>query len=225
MTLPATAPTMISIRATEIAAQIDIRDAASARPIHSADASQTLSMAILFPALPQQADEPTERGHGHVTAWRKRDSPSAATDLPPLLHGRSHQPHRRFWGTPSPFDTVDLNAAAVTCKGRRGPLLQLARQNTASSGRLAAGEEFAHAIERLEDVLGRVGIGEPHVALAENAEVRPPDNRNTCILQQGRGEGLRLPSGALGVREGVECPFGGDAGNAGQAVQSLDHHL
>src|SRR5216684_9313979 len=120
MTLPATAPTMISIRATEIAAQIDIRDAASARPIHSADASQTFSMAILFPALPQQADEPTERGHGHVTAWRKRDSPSAATDLPPLLHGRSHQPDRRFWGTPSPFDTVDLNAAAVTCKGPRG---------------------------------------------------------------------------------------------------------
>src|SRR5712675_1151892 len=100
MTLPATAPTMISIRATEMAAQIDIRDAARARPIHSADASQTLSMAVLFPALPQQADE---RGRGHVTAWRKRDSPQATTDLPPLLHGRSHQPHWRFWGTPSPF--------------------------------------------------------------------------------------------------------------------------
>src|SRR6266849_3080794 len=75
MTLPATAPTMISISATEMAAQIEIRDAARARPIHSADASQTLSIAILFPALPQQADEPTERGHGHGTAWRKRDSP------------------------------------------------------------------------------------------------------------------------------------------------------
>src|SRR6267154_2138055 len=110
MTLPATAPTMISISATEMAAQIDIRD-----------------------------------------------------------------------------------AARVTCKGRRGPLPQPARQNTAASGRLAAGEELAHAIERLEDVLGRIGIGEPHVAFAENAEVRPPDNRNTCILQQGRGERLRLP--------------------------------
>src|SRR6266478_2449728 len=136
MTLPATAPTMISIRATEIAAQIDIRDAARARPIHSADASQTFSMAILFPALPQQAyphppplarEGKVGRPTGHVTAWRKRDSPQATTDLPPFLHGRSHQPHRRFWGTPSPFDAADLNAAAVTCKGPRGPLLQPAR--------------------------------------------------------------------------------------------------
>src|SRR5216684_2474119 len=75
MTLPATAPTMISIRATEMAAQIDIRDAARARPIHSADASQTLSMAILLPALPQRADEPTERGARSRNGLAERDSP------------------------------------------------------------------------------------------------------------------------------------------------------
>src|SRR5258708_29081328 len=98
---------------------------------------------------------------------------------------------------------MDVKAAAVTCKGPRGRCGSL-RGNTVSSGRLAAGEELAHAIERLENVLGRVGIREPHIALAENPEVRPADNRATCILQQRRGARLRLPSGALDVREGVE---------------------
>jgi hypothetical protein len=43
--LPAIAPTMISIRATEIPTQIEISDAASANPSHSAETSQTLSIA------------------------------------------------------------------------------------------------------------------------------------------------------------------------------------
>src|SRR5215467_102794 len=105
MILPATAPTMISIRATEIAAQIDITDAARARPIHKADANQILSIPNLFPC-PAAASG----GAGQSGPW-SRDSlaeerfAGASTDLPPLLNGRSHQPHRRFWGTPSPFST------------------------------------------------------------------------------------------------------------------------
>src|SRR5579884_3176065 len=39
--------------------------------------------------------------------------------------------------------------------------------------RLAARQEFAHALERAQDVLGRIGVRQPHVALAENAEVGP----------------------------------------------------
>jgi hypothetical protein len=44
MALPAAAPTMISIRATEIAVQMEINEAASARLIHKAETSQILSM-------------------------------------------------------------------------------------------------------------------------------------------------------------------------------------
>src|SRR5215470_11638004 len=78
MTLPATAPTMISISATEIAAQIDIRDAARARPIHSADASQTLSMAILFSALPQHAAPYPPRAREGGLGYGPRSSDSLA---------------------------------------------------------------------------------------------------------------------------------------------------
>ena len=49
--LPATAPTTISIRATEIATQTETIEATSARPIHSADASQTLSIVSLLHAM------------------------------------------------------------------------------------------------------------------------------------------------------------------------------
>src|SRR5712691_8092025 len=62
-----------------------------------------------------------------------------------------------------------------------------ARSNLAvrlSSGRLAGGEEFAHAIEGLEDVLGRVGVGEPHISLAEDAEIRAADDGDAGILQE-----------------------------------------
>jgi len=42
--LPATAPMMISSKATEIAIQACIAEAISASPIHSADANQILSI-------------------------------------------------------------------------------------------------------------------------------------------------------------------------------------
>src|SRR5579871_2996768 len=71
MILPATAPTMISIRATEIAAQIDIRDAARARPIHRADASQTLSIANLFSSSPAASSATHRPGHAGGGGWRR----------------------------------------------------------------------------------------------------------------------------------------------------------
>jgi hypothetical protein len=33
-----------------------------------------------------------------------------------LLHGRSHQPVRRFWGTPSPFDGSIVNENRVMAR-------------------------------------------------------------------------------------------------------------
>ena len=44
MALPATAPTMISTSATDMATRIEMIEASSASPIQSAEASQTLSM-------------------------------------------------------------------------------------------------------------------------------------------------------------------------------------
>ncbi len=89
--------------------------------------------------------------------------------------------------------------------------------------RLAARQEFAHAVERLQDVLGRVGVGQPHIALAENAEVRPADDGDAGIVQQRRRQRLRLPAGALDVGEGVERALRRRAGHAGQFVEALDH--
>src|SRR5262249_7287797 len=68
-------------------------------------------------------------------------------------------------------------------------------------GRLAARQEFAHAIERAQNVLRRVGIGQPHVAFAENAKIGATDDGDASILQQGVRERLRLPARALDVGE------------------------
>src|ERR1051325_11690913 len=71
----------------------------------------------------------------------------------------------------------------------------------------AACQKFAHAVERLEDFLGRVGVGQPHIAFAEHPEVRSAYDRHPGVLEQRRGERLRLPAGALDIREGVERPL------------------
>ena len=84
-------------------------------------------------------------------------------------------------------------------------------------------QEFAHAVERLQDVLGRVGVGQSHIAFAKYAEIRPADDGNAGIFQQRRGERLRLPAGALDVGKSIERAFRRRAGDAGQFVQALDH--
>src|ERR1700754_3729141 len=69
---------------------------------------------------------------------------------------------------------------------------------------LPAGEKFAHTVEGTQNVFGRIGIAEPHIALPQNAEVRPADNGDTCVLQQGGGKRLCLPAGALDIGERIE---------------------
>src|SRR6185312_5407816 len=91
--------------------------------------------------------------------------------------------------------------------------------------RFAVRQKLAHASERLQDVLGRIGVRQPQVALAENAEIGPADDGDAGLVEQRRGERLGLPAGALDVGEGVERALGRGARDAGQFVQPLDHHF
>src|SRR5258708_10141116 len=89
--------------------------------------------------------------------------------------------------------------------------------------RLAARQELAHAVERLQNVLGRIGVGEPHIAFAQHAEIGPADDGDAGVLEQRGGEGLRLPAGALDVRKSVERTPRRGAGDSGQPVEAGDH--
>jgi hypothetical protein len=120
MMFPATAPTIISTSATEIANRIEISEAASARPIHKAATSQIFSIALPFWAPPRRRLSPT--GWGGDYGCRNTKPPGVHT-YRRHLNGRSHQPQRRLWGTPSPFDRyiakkLFLQTRACTHKSR-----------------------------------------------------------------------------------------------------------
>src|SRR5712691_4388733 len=89
--------------------------------------------------------------------------------------------------------------------------------------RLTARQELAHAVERLQNVLGRIGVGEPHIAFAQHAEIGTADDGDAGVLQERGGEGLRLPAGALDVRKGVERTLWRGAGDAGKTIEAVDH--
>jgi hypothetical protein len=57
--------------------------------------------------------------------------------------------------------------------------------------RLPGRQKFAHAVERFEDVRGRIGVGQPHIALAKHAKIRPADDGDAGILQERGGASLR----------------------------------
>src|SRR4051794_11011033 len=69
---------------------------------------------------------------------------------------------------------------------------------------LTARQELAHAVQRLQNVLGRVGVGQAHVAFAEDAEVRAADGDDAGVVEQRAGELLGFPAGALDVGERIE---------------------
>ena len=125
--LPASAPTMISISATEMPTQIEISDAASASPSHSAETSQTLSTTHSSPCR-----------HGTRGGGMKKAASRWLGHIqvpPPTTCGRSHQPVRRFRGTPSPSthvlqiffspSTVPATPLERTPGGRHAPCRQL----------------------------------------------------------------------------------------------------
>src|SRR4051794_8167870 len=78
----------------------------------------------------------------------------------------------------------------------------------ATLGGLPTRKEFAHAVEGAKNILGRIGVAEPHVALAEDAEVGTADDGNAGVLQQRGRERLCLPARAFDVGEGVERASG-----------------
>src|SRR5436853_6332010 len=65
----------------------------------------------------------------------------------------------------------------------------------------------ADAIERLLDVLDRVGHAEAQIAFAEVAEGGPGQSGDASFVQQRVGQFLGWPSGLLDVRENVERAF------------------
>src|SRR5262249_5466479 len=69
-------------------------------------------------------------------------------------------------------------------------------------------QEVTHAVERLQNVFARVGIGQTYIAFPENSEIRSPDDGDAYVLQERRCERLRLPSGALDVGKCIKCTFG-----------------
>src|SRR5215813_569300 len=60
-------------------------------------------------------------------------------------------------------------------------------------------QKVAHAIERLQDVFCRIGIGQAYVAFTENSEIRPANDGDTGVFQERRRQRLRLPSSALDI--------------------------
>src|ERR1044072_5214373 len=71
-------------------------------------------------------------------------------------------------------------------------------------GRFPRGQEFAHPAQRLDDVLGGVGVGQAQIAFAQDAEVRTADQSHAGFVQQRIGERLGLPAGLLDVGESIE---------------------
>src|SRR6516225_555452 len=102
MRLPATAPTTISVNATETVSQTDSTDATNASPIHSAAISQTCSTTHLPLRLSPL---------GQVLRMARRGEPGSGPprggrNAPAALNARSrsYQPYGGFGETPSPSD-------------------------------------------------------------------------------------------------------------------------
>src|SRR5215472_10105736 len=102
MRLPATAPTTISVNATETVSQTDSTDAANASPIHSAASSQTCSTTHLSLRL----SPGTGVTDGAKEVSRVPARLAAGRNAPAALNARSrsYQPHGGFGETPSPSD-------------------------------------------------------------------------------------------------------------------------
>src|SRR3954452_3615354 len=96
-------------------------------------------------------------------------------------------------------------AAALTIPSSRTTATRMMMPGAMILRRFAVRQELAHAVERLKDVLGRVGVGHAHVPFAENPEVRAADQRDAAIIEQRGRERLRLPAGAFHVRERIKC--------------------
>ena len=86
-----------------------------------------------------------------------------------------------------------------------------------------ASQEFAHAVQRLENILRRIGVGDAQIPFSQYAEIRAADQGDAGFTEQRVGQGLGLPAGLADIREGIEGALGRDARNPGQLVQAFHH--
>src|SRR6476620_6946838 len=87
---------------------------------------------------------------------------------------------------------------------------------------LAACQEITHSAERLQNILGRVGVGQPHIAFAENPEIGTADDGDAGIVKERIGKRLRHPPSALDIRKCIERALRDRAAYTRQPVEPLD---
>jgi len=75
------------------------------------------------------------------------------------------------------------------------------------------------------DVLGAVGVGKPHIALAPFAKAGARDGGHIGFVEEEVLRLTRRHPGGLDVGEGVERPRRIDAGHPWQAVEGLHNQL
>ena len=92
----------------------------------------------------------------------------------------------------------------------------------ALSAAAGGAQEDVDALERALNGLARIGVGEPQITLAVDAEIGPADRRHARLLQQRRGERLRLPAGRRDVGESVESAFRRRRAYARQPIEPVD---
>lgn len=56
-------------------------------------------------------------------------------------------------------------------------------QSRQGSGRSATRQEVAHASQRLHNILRRIGVRQPHIALAQNAEIGTADHSDAGVVE------------------------------------------
>src|SRR5208283_2275460 len=81
------------------------------------------------------------------------------------------------------------------------------------------------ALQRLLQILQRIGHAEAQVAFSVFAKGRSRKGCHSSLLQQRVRQRLRLPASLHDVGKNVECAFGHAAGEAFDLVQSRDEHI
>jgi hypothetical protein len=89
----------------------------------------------------------------------------------------------------------------------------------------ATSQELLHPVQRLLDVLHRVGVGKAHKALTVLAEGSAAQACHASLLQHHLGEFTRAHTQLLDVRKRVERPLRTLAPNAGQAVEPIHQDI
>src|ERR1700722_19843860 len=115
-------------------------------------------------------------------------------------------------------------------EARQNISLRISRKRTRHVSRFRPGLEIlssprVDAIERLLQILQRIGHAGAQVTFAEVTEGGAGERRYSGLLEQRVGERLRLPPRLRDVGENIECAFGHAAGKSLNLIQSGDEHI